>query len=300
MYRSAREVWHGLAKNATEGLAQPALLVPATALLVGGQVLPVVLCSFGVFGKLSPWAAVLAALGLARRLLPPAARRAALGSHGSGRCSTHSASSSSWCCSGMPVSGPCVASSHLERTGLQPPPRRPRRRIRSSSWWKECVHVLPRIGEKHGCMGCAGEGLRAAYGKRTSYTMKVVARRTGLSPHVIRMWEKRYGVVAPARTDTRRRLYTEADITRLGLLRQATLLGYTISRIAFPTDQLQALVNAEADCAAGAADTAGPSRPSPGPVVLRGLPGRRATTRCRGAGDDAPARACHAQPYRLS
>ena len=37
MYRSAREVWHGLAKNATEGLAQPALLVPATALLVGGR-----------------------------------------------------------------------------------------------------------------------------------------------------------------------------------------------------------------------------------------------------------------------
>ena len=70
MYRSAREVWHGLAKNATEGLAQPALLVPATALLVGGQVLPVVLCGFGVFGKLSPWAAVLAALGLAAAYYP--------------------------------------------------------------------------------------------------------------------------------------------------------------------------------------------------------------------------------------
>jgi DNA-binding transcriptional MerR regulator/methylmalonyl-CoA mutase cobalamin-binding subunit len=76
--------------------------------------------------------------------------------------------------------------------------------------------------------------------------MKVVARRTGLSPHVIRMWEKRYGAVAPARTETRRRLYTEADITRLGLLRQATLLGHSISRIAtLSTEQLRALIEEE-------------------------------------------------------
>ena len=99
-----------------------------------------------------------------------------------------------------------------------------------------------------------------------SYTMKVVARRTGLSPHVIRMWEKRYEVVAPARTDTRRRLYTEADITRLRLLRQATLLGYTISRIAaLPTDQLQALVNAEAVTAPPGPPTL-PAPPDPLPA----------------------------------
>jgi hypothetical protein len=70
MYRSAREVWQGLAKNATEGLAQPALLVPATALLFGGQVLPVIMCGFGVFGQLSPWACGLAVLGLAAAFYP--------------------------------------------------------------------------------------------------------------------------------------------------------------------------------------------------------------------------------------
>ena len=43
MYRSAREVWFGLAKNATEGLASPRLIGPATLLLLGGQVLPLVL-----------------------------------------------------------------------------------------------------------------------------------------------------------------------------------------------------------------------------------------------------------------
>jgi Glycosyl transferase family 2 len=43
MYRTASDVWHGLAKNATEGLASPAMILPATALLLGGQVLPLAL-----------------------------------------------------------------------------------------------------------------------------------------------------------------------------------------------------------------------------------------------------------------
>jgi methylmalonyl-CoA mutase cobalamin-binding subunit/DNA-binding transcriptional MerR regulator len=61
------------------------------------------------------------------------------------------------------------------------------------------------------------------------------------------MWEKRYGAVAPARTETRRRLYTDAEIARLVLLRQATLLGHSISRIAtLSTGQLRALINEEA------------------------------------------------------
>ncbi len=46
MYRSWSEVWRGLAKNASEGLAAPAMIGPATLLLLGGQVLPVI-CLFG-------------------------------------------------------------------------------------------------------------------------------------------------------------------------------------------------------------------------------------------------------------
>lgn len=42
MYRNASEVFHGFAKNAHEGLAAPRLIVPATVLLLGGQVLPFV------------------------------------------------------------------------------------------------------------------------------------------------------------------------------------------------------------------------------------------------------------------
>lgn len=45
MYCSAAGVWHGLAKNATEGLAAPKRIVPLTGLLLLGQVVPTVLAA---------------------------------------------------------------------------------------------------------------------------------------------------------------------------------------------------------------------------------------------------------------
>ena len=41
MYTSAAQVWSGLAKNATEGIAAPARILPVSVVLVLGQVLPV-------------------------------------------------------------------------------------------------------------------------------------------------------------------------------------------------------------------------------------------------------------------
>lgn len=43
MYRTNGEVWRGLGKNATEGLAAPGAIVPMSVLLFGGQVLPFLL-----------------------------------------------------------------------------------------------------------------------------------------------------------------------------------------------------------------------------------------------------------------
>jgi len=43
MYRSGGEVWRGLGKNATEGLAHPARILPMTLLLFGAQVMPFLL-----------------------------------------------------------------------------------------------------------------------------------------------------------------------------------------------------------------------------------------------------------------
>ena len=58
MYWSAAEVWHGFAKNAHEGLGSPKLILPATLLLFGGQVLPLVLLA----AASSPGTLILAAV----------------------------------------------------------------------------------------------------------------------------------------------------------------------------------------------------------------------------------------------
>lgn len=78
------------------------------------------------------------------------------------------------------------------------------------------------------------------------HSIRIVSKRTGLSPHVIRVWEKRYGTVKPQRTATNRRLYSSADVERLILLRRATNAGHGIGNIAnLPVNQLEAIVSAE-------------------------------------------------------
>jgi glycosyltransferase involved in cell wall biosynthesis len=49
MYRSARELWFGLAKNAREGLASAKLIVPVTIMLIVGQGLPLALLTHFVW-----------------------------------------------------------------------------------------------------------------------------------------------------------------------------------------------------------------------------------------------------------
>jgi DNA-binding transcriptional MerR regulator/methylmalonyl-CoA mutase cobalamin-binding subunit len=75
------------------------------------------------------------------------------------------------------------------------------------------------------------------------HSIKVAARRSGLSTHVIRVWEKRYDAVSPERTDTNRRLYSEEEIERLTLLRMATVAGHSIGNIArLPLEKLRSLI----------------------------------------------------------
>ena len=62
--------------------------------------------------------------------------------------------------------------------------------------------------------------------------IKVASQKTGLSQHVIRIWEKRYQAVVPTRTPTGRRIYSDDDVRRLLLLRDATKLGHSIGMIA--------------------------------------------------------------------
>jgi DNA-binding transcriptional MerR regulator/methylmalonyl-CoA mutase cobalamin-binding subunit len=79
--------------------------------------------------------------------------------------------------------------------------------------------------------------------KESHHSLRVVTQRTGLSTHVVRIWEKRYGAVKPKRTATNRRFYSDVEIERLTLLRLATAAGHSIGSIAtLPLERLKVLV----------------------------------------------------------
>jgi hypothetical protein len=73
MYQSAGSLWSGLAKNAGEALGSPALIVPMTIVLLGGQVLPLALLGLGLASVPGPWpgwALALAMLAVAAAYYP--------------------------------------------------------------------------------------------------------------------------------------------------------------------------------------------------------------------------------------
>ena len=59
-----------------------------------------------------------------------------------------------------------------------------------------------------------------------------VARRTGVSPELLRAWEHRYGLLQPSRTVGRFRLYSEADIARVRSMRAHLDAGLSASEAA--------------------------------------------------------------------
>lgn len=74
----------------------------------------------------------------------------------------------------------------------------------------------------------------------------MVSRKTGLSPQLIRAWEKRYEAVKPRRNASNRRLYDEAEVERLALMRTLTRCGHSIGLIAkLPDSNLRELLARE-------------------------------------------------------
>jgi DNA-binding transcriptional MerR regulator len=69
-----------------------------------------------------------------------------------------------------------------------------------------------------------------------TYSLGAVARLTGLSPHVLRAWERRYRAVVPLRTPGGTRRYRESDVARLRKLRAAVAAGHPISEVAQASD----------------------------------------------------------------
>jgi MerR family transcriptional regulator, light-induced transcriptional regulator len=88
------------------------------------------------------------------------------------------------------------------------------------------------------------------WGEEAVHPIGVVSQRTGLSTDVLRVWERRYGVVTPERGPGGQRLYTDRDIERLRLLARATSSGRSIRQVAaLAPEALTALVRSDEESA---------------------------------------------------
>lgn len=62
--------------------------------------------------------------------------------------------------------------------------------------------------------------------------IQLASKLSGLSQHVIRIWERRYSALSPSRTGTNRRMYCEEAVKRLKLLKILTENGHRIGGVA--------------------------------------------------------------------
>jgi len=92
------------------------------------------------------------------------------------------------------------------------------------------------------------------------YPIRAVAKLTGIAIDTLRAWERRHRAVTPVRDD-RGRMYTDADIARLRLLRGAVEHGHSIGRLAGLTDAELRRLAATAD--ANAASAVAPTQRTP-------------------------------------
>lgn len=65
-----------------------------------------------------------------------------------------------------------------------------------------------------------------------TYSIKEIEKVSGIKAHTIRMWERRYGIVVPKRTDTNIRFYSDEDLKHLLNISILNQNGLKISKIA--------------------------------------------------------------------
>ncbi|HSO88945.1 MAG TPA: MerR family transcriptional regulator [Draconibacterium sp.] len=68
--------------------------------------------------------------------------------------------------------------------------------------------------------------------KTEGYSIKDLEVLSGVKAHTIRIWEKRYGLLAPGRTDTNIRFYNDADLRRILNVSLLVNNGFKISKVA--------------------------------------------------------------------
>ncbi len=88
------------------------------------------------------------------------------------------------------------------------------------------------------------------------YRIGTAARLVGVSAHVLRVWERRYGVPTPGRSEGGARLYSDTEVDRLRLLKRGVDRGHAIGQIAaLGAADLERLAGGPSTLAAGRAET---------------------------------------------
>ena len=78
---------------------------------------------------------------------------------------------------------------------------------------------------------------RAAKRASRGFRIGTVSQLTGLDPHTIRAWERRYRALEPSRSEGGARLYSDENIARLQLIKAAVDAGDAISIVAPLSDE---------------------------------------------------------------
>jgi DNA-binding transcriptional MerR regulator len=78
----------------------------------------------------------------------------------------------------------------------------------------------------------------------SNFSIKDLEKLSGIKAHTLRIWEQRYGILKPKRTDTNIRLYCNDELKQLLNIAMLYNNGYKISKIAaLPTNIIIAEVN---------------------------------------------------------
>ena len=73
----------------------------------------------------------------------------------------------------------------------------------------------------------------------TQYAIKDLERLSGVKAHTLRVWEQRYGILKPKRSDTNIRYYSSEDLKRILNISLLNSNGFKISKIAtLPDDEI--------------------------------------------------------------
>lgn len=79
---------------------------------------------------------------------------------------------------------------------------------------------------------------------KNTFSIKDLENISGIKAHTIRIWEKRYNVLEPMRTDTNIRLYNIENVQKLLNITLLHNHGYKISKISkFPEEKIPQIVN---------------------------------------------------------